>query len=90
MYKHEEVEAKAVDLSPAVRGLVEEMLRRGEQFGHRIPVDEALDSGEEAQLRLVLSVPAHRREWIEFWKAFDDACREDQVAIMRGEHDHEL
>ena len=90
MYKSEEVEARAGQLSPALRGLAEELLRRGEQFDHRIPMDEALDSDLVSQLRLVLSDPALKEEWVRFWSALRNACREDQAAIMRGEHDHEL
>jgi hypothetical protein len=90
MYKSEEVKARADELSPILRGLVKELLRLGEQFDHRIPVDEALDSDLEAQLRLALSEPALRQEWREFWQALLDAESEDAAAIMRGEHDHEL
>jgi hypothetical protein len=70
--------------------LAEELLRRGEQFDHRIPLDEALDSDLVAQLRLVLSDPALNQEWTEFWQALSDATGEDIEAIHRGEHDHEL
>ncbi len=90
VYKQEEVEARVGQMSPILRGLVEEMLRRGEQFDHRIPLDEALDSDLVAQLRLVFSEPALKQEWVEFWTDLRDACREDAAAIERGEHDHEL
>jgi len=90
MYRHERVQAKAGDLSPILRGLVVEMLRRGEQFDHRISLDEALDSDLETQLHLALSDPALRQEWVEFWQALADAFDEDIEAIKRGEHDHEL
>ncbi len=90
MYKSEEVEARVGQMSPVLRGLVEELLRRGKQFDHRIPLDEALDSDLVSQLRLALSDPALKQEWVGFWQALGDTCREDQRAIMRGEHDHEL
>ena len=90
MYKHEEVLARVSQLPPALRGLVEEMLRRGEQFDHSIPIDEALDSDLETQLRLVLSEPALHQEWKEFFEALRGAHREDAEAIMRGDHNHEL
>ena len=91
MYKHKEVEAKAGELSPILRGLAEEMLRRGDLFaGSNMPYDEALDSALEAQLRLVLSDPALNQEWKDFWQALSDAADEDVEAIRRGEHDHEL
>jgi len=90
MYKHEVARAMVGELSPVLRGLVEEMLQRGEQFDYRAPLDEALDSDLEAQSRLVLSVPALHREWKEFFKALADAHDEDIAAIRRGEHDYEL
>jgi hypothetical protein len=90
MYKHKEVEARISQMPLVLRGLVEEIIRRGEQFEHRIPVEEAFDSDLASQLRLVLSVPAYRREWADFWQAHSDACLEDAAAIRRGEHDHEL
>ena len=91
MYKHEEVEARVAQMSPVLRGLVEEMLRRGELFvDHDAPLDEVLDSDLEAQLRLVLSEPALHQEWKEFFAALRNAHREDAAAVMRGEHDHEL
>jgi hypothetical protein len=90
MYKAKEVEARVPQMSPILRGLVEEMIRRGDQFDHRIPLDEALDGDLEAQLRLVLSEPALKQEWVEFWQDLSDACREDAAAVARGDHDHEL
>ena len=90
MYKHEGVRARVSEMSPVLRGLVEEMFRRGEQFDYRLSLDEALDSDLEEQLRLVLSVPALHREWKEFFKALADAHDEDIAAVRRGEHDHEL
>jgi hypothetical protein len=90
MYKREEVEARIGQLSPVLRGLVEEMLRRGEQTNYLAPLDETLDSDLEAQLRLVLSQPALMQEWKEFWRAYADAASEDAAAVRRGEHDHEL
>jgi hypothetical protein len=90
MYKHEEVEARIGRMPPVLRGLVEEMLRRGEQTKYLAPLDEVLDSDLEAQLRLVLSQPALMREWKEFWRDYGDAASEDATAVMRGEHDHEL
>ena len=70
MYKHKEVEQRVGQLPPAVRGLAEELIRRGEEFDYRIPLDEVLDSDLEAQLRLVLSDPAQRQEFL-------DVCCED-------------
>jgi hypothetical protein len=90
VYKHEEVEARVGQMSPILRGLVEEMLRRGELLDYRAPLEEALDSDLEAQLRLVLSEPALMQEWKEFWQDYTDAAYEDAAAVMRGEHDHEL
>src|SRR5215208_389661 len=90
MYKEQEAEARVVQMSPILRGLAEEMLRRGNQFDHRVPLDEALDSDLEEQLRLALSEPALKQEWEEFWQALSDAAEEDIEAIHRGEHDHEL
>jgi hypothetical protein len=90
MYRHKEAEARVTQMSPILRGLAEEMLRRGEQFDRRIPLDEALDSDLQAQLRLALSEPALKQEWVEFWQAIENASHEDQEAIARGEHDHEL
>ncbi len=90
MYKAEEVEARVAQMSPILRGPAEEMIRRGKQFDHGIPPAEALDSDLEAQLRLAFSEPARKQEWVEFWQALRDACREDEEAIRRGEHDHEL
>jgi hypothetical protein len=90
VYRHEEIAAKVGELPPVLRGLAEELVRRGEGFDHRIPVDEALDSDLAQQLRLALSVPAYKQEWIEFWQALGKACGEDIEAIKRGEHDHEL
>ncbi len=90
MYKREEVEARVGQMSPVLRGLVEELLRRGKQFDHRIPLEEALDSDIVSQLRLVLSEPALKQEWVGFWQDLRDACREDAAAIDRGEHDQEL
>ena len=90
MYRHEEVKARVGQMSPVLRGLVEEMLRRGEQLDYCAPVDEALDSDLEAQLQLVLSEPALRQEWEAFFQAIADAAYEDAAAVMRGEHDHEL
>jgi hypothetical protein len=92
MYKEEEAEARVVQMSPILRGLAEEMLRRGKQFefDHRVPLDEALDSDLEEQIRLALSEPALKQEWEEFWQALSDAAEEDIEAIRRGEHDHEL
>jgi hypothetical protein len=90
MYKHKEIEARVTQMSPILRGLAEEMLRRGEQFDHRIPLDETLDSDLMAQLRLALSDPTLKQEWVEFWQALRDAADEDVEAIRRGEHDHEL
>jgi hypothetical protein len=90
MYRNEEVEARVDLLSPALRGLAKELLRHGEQFDHRIPVDEALDSDLESQLRQALSDPALKQEYLEFFAALADACYEDAAAIMRGEHDHAL
>ena len=92
MYKEEEAEARVVQMSPILRGLAEELLRRGNQFefDHRVPLDEALDSDLEEQLRLALSEPALKQEWEEFWQALSDAAEEDIEAIRRGEHDHEL
>jgi hypothetical protein len=55
-----------------------------------VPLDEALDSDLEEQLRLALSEPALKQEWEEFWQALSDAADEDIEAIRRGEHDHEL
>jgi hypothetical protein len=52
MYKEAEAEARVVGMSPILRGLAEEMLRRGKQFDHRVPLDEALDGDLEEQLRL--------------------------------------
>jgi hypothetical protein len=90
MYRYEEARAKVVELSPALRMPAAEMLRRGELFGHQIPLEEALDSDLEAGLRESLSDPALLREWMEFFQAIADAAAEDYEAIMRGEHDHEL
>jgi hypothetical protein len=90
MYRYEKVQAKAGELSPILRGLAREMIRRGEQFDHGIPLAEALESDLEAQLRLALSEPALRQEWVGFFQAVADAAREDVEAIRRGEHDHEL
>jgi hypothetical protein len=90
MYKEQEAEARVVQMSPILRGLAEEMLRRGKQFDHRVPLDEGLDSDLEEQLRLALSEPALKQEWEEFWQALSDAADEDIEAIRRGEHDHEL
>jgi hypothetical protein len=90
MYKEEEAEARVVQMSPILRGLAEELLRRGKQFDHRVPLDEGLDSDLEEQLRLALSEPALKQEWEEFWQALSDAADEDIEAIRRGEHDHEL
>lgn len=91
MYKHEEViRARISQMSPVLRGLVEEMLRRGEAFDYRAPLDEALDSDLEAQLRLVLSQPALLQEWQEFWRASGEAAYEDAAAILRGEYDDKL
>ena len=59
MYKHKEVEARISQMPLVLRGLVEEIIRRGEQFEHRILVEEAFDSDLASQLRLVLSVPAY-------------------------------
>jgi hypothetical protein len=83
MYKEEEAEARVVQMSPILRGLAEDLLRRGKQFDHRVPLDEALDSDLEEQLRLALSEPALKQ-------ALSDAADEDIEAIRRGEHDHEL
>jgi hypothetical protein len=90
MYKYEEIEAKVGELSPALRGLAEELLRRGKQFEYAAPLDEVLDSDLTSQLRLVLSEPVLKQEWVEFHQALSDAAREDIEAIARGEHDHEL
>ncbi len=91
MYKSEEVEARVGQMSPVLRGLVEELLRRREQFVyHGVPLDETLDSDLVSQLRLALSDPALKQEWKGFWQALGDACREDAAAIDRGEHDQEL
>jgi hypothetical protein len=91
MYRYEEVQAtKLAELSPILRVPAVELIRRGEQFGHRIPLSEALDSDLEAQLRLALSDPALKREWLEFHQAIIDAAHEDYEAIMRGEYDHEF
>jgi hypothetical protein len=90
MYERELVEARIPKMSPVLRGLVEEVMRRGEQFDHRIPVEEALDSDLVSQLRSVLSEPALRQEWVDFWQAYSDACLEDGEEIMRGDHAHEL
>jgi len=91
MYKHEEAEARVGQMPPILRGLAEEMLRRGDLYAtSNMPLEENFDSDLEAQLRLVLSEPALKQEWVEFWRAWGDACREDEEAIRRGEHDHEL
>jgi hypothetical protein len=89
VYKHKEVEERVGQMSPVLRGLVEEMLRRGEQLDYRAPLDEVLDRDLEAQLRLVLSEPALRREWEEFWQAYIEAADEDAAAaeadVVRAE-----
>jgi hypothetical protein len=91
MYKHEEVEARVGQMSPILRELAEEMLQRSELYAKtNMPLEENLDSDLMAQLRLVLSDPALNQEWQEFWQALGDAYREDEDAILRGEHDHEL
>ncbi len=90
MYRYKEVQAKAGELSPILRGLALELIRVGAEFDHRIPLAEALDSDLEAQLCLALSDPALRQEWVEFFQAVVDAANEDIEAIWRGEHDHEF
>jgi hypothetical protein len=92
MYKHEEVAARGIgQLSPALRGLVEEVLRGGEFYArYDAPVDEILDSSLAAQIRLVRSDPALWQEWQEFWRAYSEAAAEDAAAVRRGEHDHDL
>jgi len=91
MYKHKEVEARVAQMSPVLRGLAEEMLQRRELYAtSNMPLEEALDSDLKAQLRLALSDPTLKQEWVEFWQALRDASDEDIEAIRRGEHDHEL
>jgi hypothetical protein len=90
MYKYEEAEAKVVELSPIIRALTVELLRRGKQFDYQIPLEEALDSDLEAGLREALSDPALKREFMEFHQACVDAAEEDYAALMRGEYDHLL
>ena len=93
MYKHEEVEARVGQMSPILRGLAEEMLQRGEFYAtSNMSLEENIDSDLASQLRLVLSEPALKQEWEEFWQALSDAYHEEQdrAAIKRGEHDHEL
>ena len=48
MYRSKEFEARVDLLSPALRGLAKELLRRGQQFDHRPPADEMLDSDLES------------------------------------------
>jgi hypothetical protein len=91
MYKHEEVEARVGQMSPILRALTEEMLQRSELYAKtNMPLEENLDSDLMAQPRRVLSDPALNQEWQEFWQALADAHREDEEAVRRGEHDHEL
>jgi len=91
MYKHEEVEARVGQMSPVLRALTEEMLQRSELYAKtNMPLEENLDSDLMAQLQRVLSDPALNQEWQEFWQALGDAHREDEEAVRRGEHDHEL
>jgi hypothetical protein len=91
MYKHEEVAARVGQMSPVLRRLVEELLRGGEFFArYGAPADEILDSSLAAQMRLVLSEPALRQEFKEFWQAYSEAAEEDYEAISRGEHDDKL
>ena len=52
MYKYEEIEAKVGELSPALRGLAEELLRRGKQFEYAAPLDEVLESPQRAAAQI--------------------------------------
>ena len=91
MYEREKVVARVDELPPILRGLAEESLRRGDLYAATdMPFEESLDSELVAQLRLVLSDPALKKEWVAFHQALSDASRKDAEAIMRGEHDHEL